>query len=152
MMTLLLTPQEPPLPIDDEVDPRIATTPGPAVIFSPPADRADSDTDTIAASSVHDATPVLAYRPVAYREAGADWHELGYEAADHWENLSPELRQRLIADRTAQLTREEYSATTAGASASMITSNWVYSGSPRRYRIAGELRELAEVVAEIADD
>lgn len=91
-------------------------------------------------------------RPLAYREAGADWHELGYEAANHWEGLSPELRRRLIADRTAQLSREEYSATTNGASASMITSNWTYSGTPRLYRAAGELRELAEVLAEITSD
>lgn len=91
-------------------------------------------------------------RPLAYRATGADWHELGYEAADHWEGLSSALRQRLIADRTAQLSREEYSVTTSGASASMITSNWTYSGSPRTYRVAGELRELAEVLAEITGD
>lgn len=88
-------------------------------------------------------------RPIAYRKPGGDWHELGYEASDHWEGLTSELRDRLIADRTAQVSREEYSATTKGASASMITSNWTYSGSPRTYRVAGELRELAEVLAEI---
>lgn len=141
MTNVLLTSQGPTLSADDLEDPNVASTPGPAVLFTTPATSQDETTMATGSN-----------RPLAYREAGADWHALGYEASDHWEGLSPELRQRLIADRTAQLTREEYSATTRGASASMITSNWTYSGSPRMYRIAGELRELAEVLAEITSN
>lgn len=138
MTNVLLTSQGPPLSAGDLGDPNVASTPGPAVLFATPA-TAPAENTTATASN----------RPLAYREAGAEWHELGYEAADHWEGLAPELRQRVISDRTAQLSHEEYSVTTSGASASMITSNWTYSGSPRTYRIAGELRELAEVLAEI---
>lgn len=141
MTNVLLTSQGPPLSAGDLEDPSVASTPGSAVLFATPA---NSPTDGTVATGPN--------RPLAYREAGADWHELGYEAADHWEGLSPELRQRVIADRTAQLDRQEYSVTTSGASASMITSNWTHSGSPRKYRIAGELRELAEVLSEIASD
>ncbi|MCI4011425.1 hypothetical protein [Brevibacterium sp. ZH18] len=150
MTTLLLTAQEPPLPVDDETDPRVGATVGPAVLFACATASGDNRVASTEYPRPHDAKPALANRPVAYREAGADWHELGYEAADHWENLSSELRERLIADRTAQVSVAEYSATTDGASASMITNNWVHSGSPRMYRIAGELRELAEVVAELS--
>lgn len=141
MTNVLLTSQGPPLSAGDLEDPDVASTPGPAVLFATLATRRAEDTMATGSN-----------RPFAYREAGADWHELGYEAADHWEGLTPELRQRLITDRTAQLSREEYSVTTSGASASMITSNWTYSDSPRIYRVAGELRELAEVLAEITID
>ncbi|MCF2588782.1 hypothetical protein [Brevibacterium sp. UCMA 11752] len=153
MTNVLLTPQGPPLSVDDTRDPRVAAAPGPAVLFANSA--ASGEIGQGSAPETSQARSALATgsnRPLAYREAGADWHELGYEAADHWKGLSPELRQRLIADRTAQLNREEYSVTTSGASASMITSNWTYTGSPRKYRVAGELRELAEVLAEITGD
>ena len=153
MTNVLLTPQGPPLSVGGMGDPSVATTPGPAVLFATPAIPATSgDVGRGSAPETPEAESTVATasnRPLAYREAGADWHQLGYEAVDHWEGLSPELRQRLIADRTAQLSREEYSTTTDGASASMITSNWTYFGSPRMYRVAGELRELAEVLAEI---
>lgn len=141
MTNVLLTSQVPPLAAGDLGDPSVASTPGPAVLFATPA---SSQAENTVATGPN--------RPLAYREADADWHELGYEAADHWEGLSSELRQRLIATRTGQLSHEEYSVTTSGASASMITSNWTYSGSPRMYRIAGELRELAEVLAGITSD
>lgn len=144
MTNVLLTSQGPPQSAGDLEDPSVASPPGPAVLFVTPASSPTDGTVTTVATASN--------RPLAYREAGADWHELGYEAADHWVGLSPELRQRVIADRTAQLDREEYSVTTSGASASMITSNWTYSGSPRKYRIAGELRELAEVLSEITSD
>lgn len=149
MTNVLITPQTPPLPVGDMSDPTVASTPGPAVVFSPPSATGDDSHKAPVESSRQNASATLASRPIAYREAGGDWHELGYEAVDHWEGLSPELRERVIADRTAQASLEEYSAATNGGSASMITSNWVYSGSPRMYRIAGELRDLAEVVAEI---
>ncbi|SDR80169.1 hypothetical protein SAMN04489751_0495 [Brevibacterium sandarakinum] len=152
MTNVLLTPQGPPLSVGDMGDLSVAATPGPAVLFASPATSGDVSPGSAPETPEAESTVATASnRPLAYREADADWHELGYEAADHWEGLSPELRDRLIADRTAKLSREEYSVTTSGASASMITSNWTYSGSPRMYRIAGELRELAEVLAEIGD-
>lgn len=153
MTNVLLTLQGPPLSVGGMEDPNVDTAPGPAVVFATPATSGEvgqgSAPQTPQAKST---VTILSNRPLAYREAGADWHQLGYEAADQWEGLSPELRQRLIAHRTAQLSHEEYTVTTNGASASMITSNWTYSGSPRRYRVAGELRELAEVLAEISND
>ncbi|MCF2571366.1 hypothetical protein [Brevibacterium sp. UCMA 11754] len=153
MTNVLLTPQDPPLSVGGMGDPRVAAAPGPAVLFANSATSGEAGQASAPETSQTGSTLATgSNRPLAYREAGADWHELGYEAADHWEGLSPGLRQRLIADRTAQLSREEYSATTSGASASMITSNWTYSGSPRMYRVAGELRELAEVLAEITGD
>ena len=152
MTKLLLTPQGSPQVVGDEVESLAASTPGPAVVFSTTSATGDSRRDADAEEPrPHDFASALNNRPIAYREAGADWHELGYEAADHWEGLSPELRDQLISDRTAHISLNEYSAATNGASASMITSNWTYSGSPRVYRIAGELRELAEVLAEISD-
>lgn len=153
MTNVLLTPQGPPLSVGDMGDPSVAATPGPAVLFASPATSGEVGQDSVPETSQDKSTvATTSSRPLAYREAGADWHELGYEATDHWQGLSPELRQRLIAGRTAQLSHQEYSVTTSGASASMITSNWTYSGSPRMYRIAGELRELAEVLAEITSD
>ncbi|SMY00313.1 hypothetical protein [Brevibacterium antiquum] len=153
MTIVLLTPQGPPLSVGSMGDPSVATTPGPAVLFTTPATSGDVGRGSAPETPEAESTVATASnRPLAYREAGADWHQLGYEAVDHWEGLSPELRQRLIADRTAPLSREEYSTTTDGASASMITSNWTYSGSPRMYCVAGELRELAEVLAEITSD
>lgn len=150
MTKLLLTPQAPPQSVGDLGDPSVASTPGPAVLFSASSTNDDSSNGAgIEATPAPDNASALNNRPIAYREPGGDWHELGYEASDHWEGLTSELRDRLIADRTAQVSREDYSATTKGASASMITSNWTYSGSPRTYRVAGELRELAEVLAEI---
>lgn len=56
----------------------------------------------------------------------------------------------MLADRAAAFDVVEFKAITNGASASMITNNWVHTGHPRRYRIAGELRDLAEVVAAIS--
>ncbi|GAA1866349.1 hypothetical protein [Brevibacterium marinum] len=147
MTNVLLTPQRPPLPVGGLDD--AASTPGPAVVFSSPTDADVSGTEHREAPRRHDTESALAVRPVAYRESEGPWHQLGYEAADHWQGLSTELRERLIADRTAPLSVAEYSATTNGASASMITNNWVHSGSPRMYRVAGELRELTEVLAEI---
>lgn len=149
MTNVLLTPQHPPLPVGDLDDAHVASAPGPAVVFSSPSGTGDSDADHSEAPRPHNTEAALAGRPVAYREAEGTWHQLGYEAADHWQGLSPGLRERLIADRTAQLSAAEYSATTNGASASMITNNWVHSGSPRMYSVAGELRELTEVLAEI---
>ncbi|MDN5895737.1 MAG: hypothetical protein L0H93_17145 [Nocardioides sp.] len=153
MTNVLLTPQGPPQSVGDLGDPSVTATPGPAVLFANSAASGELGQGSAPETSQAGSTlPTGSNRPVAYREAGVDWHELGYEAADHWEGLSPELRQRLISDRTSQLSREEYSVTTSGASASMITSNWTYTGSPRKYRVAGELRELAEVLAEITGD
>lgn len=151
MTKLLLTLQGPPRTVGAGADPIVASAPGPAALFSTSSPVSDSSHSTVAeAPQVEDFASALANRPLAYREPSGDWHEIGYEAADHWEGLSPELQDRLLADRTAQLSRAEYSATTNGASASMITSNWTYSGNPRTYRLAGELRELAEVLAHLS--
>lgn len=139
MTSLLLSPGQPPQPVIGIDDPRAVNAPGPAVIVTP------SEEDAAAGRS---AAPTS--RPLAYREAGGQWHVIGSEAADHWSALSPELSDRLLADRAAGLDVEEFKAITNGASASMITNNWVHSGHPRRYRIAGELRELAEVVAALS--
>ncbi|MBM6590399.1 hypothetical protein [Brevibacterium sp. RIT 803] len=153
MTNVLLTPQGPPQSVGDLGDPSVAATQGPAVLFANSAISGEADQASAPETSQTGSNLATgSNRPLAYREVDADWHELGYEAADHWEGLSPELRQRLIADRTAKLSREEYSVTTSGASASMITSNWTYTGSPRVYRVAGELRELAEVFAVITGD
>ena len=140
MTSLLLSPGHPPRSVSGVDDPLAVETPGPAVIVSP------RDDDAAPARAL---SAALGARPLAYRESGGQWHVIGYEAADHWSALSPEVRDRLLADRSTGLDVDEFKAITNGASASMITNNWVHSGHPRRYRIAGELRELAEVVAAI---
>lgn len=98
---------------------------------------------------IQDMAAVLANRPIAYREAGADWHELGYEAADHWTQMTRELRGRLGDDPMAMFDVAEFKVATNGGSASIITNNWIYSGSPRSYRVAGELREFVTVLGEL---
>ncbi|MCM1013942.1 MULTISPECIES: hypothetical protein [unclassified Brevibacterium] len=164
MTSALIIPGTPPQAVTGLDDPMTVAAPGPAVLFDDriPAGRLDphagrpsgsaADPEATAPEATAPAPTVsVPERPLAYREAGRDWHVIGYEAADHWENLSPALRTRLLADRTAPLDVDEFKAMTNGASASMITNNWVRSGHPRQYRIAGELRDLAEVLARIAD-
>ncbi|RBP63653.1 hypothetical protein DFO66_10984 [Brevibacterium sanguinis] len=147
---MLLSPGNPPQPVTGADDPRVGATAGPAMVVSTEGSL-PSETCPEGSLSVTDldAISTLSARPLAYREAGRPWHVIGYEAADHWSALSPDLRKRLLTDRTAVLDVEDFKATTGGASASMITQSWVYSGRPRRYRIAGELRELTEVLAAI---
>lgn len=169
MTSALIIPGSPPQAVTGLDDPMTVAAPGPAVLFDDrtPAGRLDPSAGrpsgaaadpgaaapeaTAPEATATPPTVTVPQRPLAYREAGRDWHVIGYEAADHWENLSPALRTRLLADRTAPLDVDEFKATTNGASASMITNNWVRSGHPRQYRIAGELRDLAEVLARIAD-
>ncbi|GAA1635468.1 MULTISPECIES: hypothetical protein [Brevibacterium] len=162
MTSALIIPGTPPQAVTGLDDPMTVAAPGPAVLFDDrtPAGRLDpragrpSGAAAASEATAPEAAPptvTVPQRPLAYREGGRDWHVIGYEAADHWENLSPALRARLLADRTAPLDVDEFKATTNGASASMITNNWVRSGHPRQYRIAGELRDLAEVLARIAD-
>lgn len=115
-------------------DPVVAATPGPAVLFD-----GDSDTEAIAG------------RPRAYREGARSWNDLDFEAADLWQALSEVVRQRLLADPRSSLDTAEFKAAT-GASASIISANWVYTGSPREYRVAGPLREFIEVLAKVLAD
>lgn len=125
-------------PISDLNDPVAAETAGPAVVFAAEGAAMNSPAEVLHSG-----------RPQAYRESGGEWVHIGYEAADHWTQLTPELQRRLITDSKAQFNVEEFKTATNGGSASIITSNWVYSGSPRLYRVAGQLRELSEVLAEI---
>lgn len=125
-------------PISDLNDPVAAETAGPAVVFSV-EDAATSSPAEVLHSG----------RPQGYREPGGVWVHIGYEAADHWTQLTLELQRRLITDSKTQLNVGEFKTATNGGSASIITNNWVYSGSPRLYRIAGQLRELTEVLGEI---
>ena len=139
----LLTPGLDHRTVTNITDPDVVDTPGPAVVIS------DATVDLQGSGSPVDASSLLAGRPQAYREPGGDWVQVGYEAADHWTQLSPDLRKRLIDDSKAQLNVTEFKMATNGGSASIITNNWVYSGSPRLYRIAGPLREFTEVLAQI---
>ncbi len=148
MISLLLSLGNPPQLVTGMDDSGVDATAGPAVIVSG-EDELISTPASDGSLSVADIS-ALSARPLAYREADGQWHVIGYEAADHWSALSPDLRQRLLTDRTAVLDVEDFKTATNGASASMITKNWSYSGHPRRYRIAGELRELTEVLAAIS--
>lgn len=111
--------------LDDE---SALAQPGPAVIVSSPEAGSEEE------------------RPLAYREVGGEWTEVDVEAADHWVQMGPDLRSRLVEDPLATLDVSEFKQATNGGSASIITNNWVYSGSPRTYRIAGRLREFVTVL------
>ncbi|WP_453985860.1 hypothetical protein [Brevibacterium casei] len=141
MTPMLLSPGNRPQPVTGIDDSLAAEAVGPALIVAG---------DDAAALPVSPDPTTLSLRPLSYRERGGQWQEIGYEAADHWQALSPALRSRVLADRAAAFDVVEFKAITNGASASMITNNWVHTGHPRRYRIAGELRDLAEVVAAIS--
>lgn len=117
--------------VDGLDDPAVEAIGGPAVMV---------DGDPAAAAT--------AGRPRAYREQGRTWTDLDFEAADHWQALSEDIRQRLLADPRSALDTAEFKAAT-GASASIISANWVYTGHPREYRVAGPLREFIEVLAEV---
>jgi hypothetical protein len=130
-------------PIDSLDDERARESSGPAVIFS-----TSEATPAVDSSSFPEAGPE-GERPLAYHEAGGDWVKLGLEAADHWVQMGPELRSRLVEDHLATLDVAEFKQATNGASASMITNNWVHSGSPRVYRVAGQLREFVTVLGEL---
>ncbi len=151
MTSMLLSAGNPPQFVTGMDDSRVVANEGPAIVLSG-EDELMSTPGSEGSFSVADIDSIstLDARPLAYREADGQWQVIGYEAADHWSALSPDLRRRLLADRTAVLNVEDFKATTNGASASMITKNWFYSGHPRRYRIAGELRELIEVLAAIS--
>lgn len=126
-------------PLSDIDDPAISEATGPAVVL-----------ESGASGDASNSVDMLAGHPHSYREAGGDWVDIGYEAADHWTQMTPQLRQRLIADPLATFDVSEFKIATNGGSASIITSNWVYSGSPRVYRVAGQLRELVTVLGELS--
>ena len=119
--------------------------PGPAVIV----DAAAAPDSSGRASETRQITGVIASRPLACREQDGAWVEVDFEAADHWTQMTDELRRRLIDDTRATLDVKEFKQATNGASASLITNNWVYSGTPRVYRVAGRLREFVAVLGEL---
>ena len=97
MTNVLLTLQGPPLSVGDMEDPNVDTAPGPAVVFASPVASGDVG-QRLSTSDVpgkeHRDHPV--HRPLAYREAGADWHQLGYQVAT---TGSPLPRTASAADR-----------------------------------------------------
>ena len=129
MPFLLLSPGQAPQPIASIDDDLARAQTGPAVIMTefPPQGR-----------------------PVAFRETGGEWTEVGFEAADHWVQMGPDLRSRLVEDHLAPLDVAEFKQATNGGSASIITNNWVYSGQPRVYRVAGQLRDFVTVLGQVS--
>lgn len=144
MSLILFSPGQAPQPIASIDDDLARAQPGPAVIIDSP----DADSLTEASPSTTVELPPRG-RPVAFREAGGEWKEVGFEAADHWVQMTDELRSRLVDDHLATLDVAEFKIATNGASASIITNNWVYSGSPRVYRVAGALRDFVTVLGEL---
>jgi hypothetical protein len=120
--------------------------PGPAVIVeaADPAPKAAGH-----ARESRQITGLIASRPLACREQHGGWVEIDSEAADHWTQMTGDLRRRLIDDTQASLDVDEFKQATDGASTSIITNNWVYSGSPRVYRIAGRLRDFVAVLGDL---
>ena len=141
---LLLSPGQAPQPISS-VDDDLDRTHGPAVIITAAEAVSPASTDT---STPTEFPPHG--RPVAFREMGGEWTELGFEAADHWVQMGPELRSRLVEDHLATLDVAEFKQATNGGSASIITNNWVYSGQPRIYRVAGGLRDFVAVLRQLS--
>lgn len=151
MTSVLLTAVDHPQFVDGTDDPNLAEAAGPAVLFDvgSAADDSDSGRGTGPEAPSVSACIDTPYRPLAYREAGADWSDIDFEAADHWVQMGPELRRRLVEDHLATLDVSEFKVATNNGSASIITNNWVYSGSPRVYRVAGHLREFVTVLGEL---
>jgi hypothetical protein len=145
MSFLLLSPGQAPQPIASVDDDLARTQHGPAVIITATesASPASADGSTTADFPSQG-------RPFAFRETGGDWTEIGFEAADHWVQMGPDLRSRLVEDHLATLDVAEFKQATNGGSASIITNNWVYSGQPRVYRVAGELRDFVTVLGEFS--
>ena len=137
--------------VDGTDDPNLAEAAGPAVLIAvdSSADDSNSGPDIGTEAPSLNACIDAPYRPLAYRESGADWSDIDFEAADHWVQMGPELRRRLVEDHLATLAVGEFKVATNNGSASIITNNWVYSGSPRTYRAAGRLRELITVLGEL---
>ena len=148
MTNLLFTADHQPQRVGGEWDEVAAATLGPAALLAAPVSEIRDSSRAADAETplTHSVSVTGSNRPLAYREAGAEWHEIGFEAADHWTQMTPELRRRLIDDHMAKLDVAEFKVATKGGSASIITNNWVYSGSPRVYRVAGELREFVTVL------
>jgi hypothetical protein len=147
MTSVLLTAGDRPQFVHWPDDPILTEATGPAVLLDvdSAADDSSSDSGALSLSACIDAP----HRPLAYREAGSDWVDIDFEAADHWVQMGPELRRRLGEDHLATFDVAEFKVATNSASASIITNNWVYSGSPRTYRAAGRLREFITVFGEL---
>src|SRR5699024_10760193 len=60
-------------------------------------------------------TRLIASRPLASREQHGDWVEIDTEAADHWTQMTDDLRRRLIDDTQASLDVNEFKQATDGA-------------------------------------
>ncbi|MCU4298842.1 hypothetical protein D3I60_17480 [Brevibacterium permense] len=145
MSLLLLSPGRAPQPIASVDDDLARTRHGPAVIIT--ASEAASPISTVD-SNTNEIPPQG--RPVAFREARGDWTEVGFEAADHWVQMGSDLRSRLLEDHLATFDVAEFKQATNVGSASIITNNWVYSGQPRIYRVAGELRDFVTVLGQLS--
>ena len=144
MPFLLFSPGQAPQPIATVDDDLARAQQGPAVIIASPEAASPSGADDSTTTEVP-----LHGRPAAFREAGGHWTEVDFEAADHWVQMGSELRGRLVADHLATLDVAEFKTATNGGSASIITNNWVYTGSPRAYRVAGTLRDFVTVLGEL---
>lgn len=157
MSLLLLSPGQAPQPIASVDNDLARTQPGPAAIISSPeaaGDPADDHPAEAASPTSADDSTSTDFppkgRPVAFRETGGDWTKVGFEAADHWVQMGSDLRSRLVEDHHATLDVAEFKQATNGGSASIITNNWVYSGEPRNYRVAGELRDFVTVLGQLS--
>ncbi|SDS94918.1 hypothetical protein SAMN04489752_2935 [Brevibacterium siliguriense] len=146
MPFLLLSPSQAPQPIASVDDDLVRTQHGPAVIITA--------TEAAASLTSTDDSTATGFppegRPVAFREAGGDWTEVGFEVADHWMQMGPGLHIRLAEDHLATFDVAEFKQATNGGSASIITNNWVYSGQPRIYRVAGQLRDFVTVLGQLS--
>lgn len=80
MTPMLLSPGNRPQPVTGIDDSLAAEAVGPALIVAG---------DDAAALPVSPDPTTLSLRPLSYRERGGQWQEIGYEAADHWQALSP---------------------------------------------------------------
>lgn len=145
MSLLLLSPGRAPQPIASVDDDLARTQHGPAVIIT----ATEAVPHISAGGSTTNGFPPQG-RPAAFREAGGDWTEVGFEAADHWVQMGSALRSRLLEDPLATFDVAEFKQATNGGSASIITNNWVYSGQPRIYRVAGELRDFVTVLRQLS--
>lgn len=145
MPFLLLSPGQAAQPITSVDDDLARDQQGPAAIISSPEAATPASTDSSAPTEFPPSG-----RPVAFREPGGEWTEVGFEAADYWVRMDPDLRSRLVEDHLATLDVAEFKQATNGGSASIITNNWVYSGQPRIYHVAGQLRDFVTVLGQVS--
>ena len=85
MNFVLLTAGDHPRFVDGTDDPNLAEAAGPAVLIAvdSAADDSNSGPDIGTEAPSLNACIDAPYRPLAYRESGADWSDIDFEAADH---------------------------------------------------------------------